>query len=147
VYNEAEQEWYWCSDGEVSQLSDRPRKRMRVVDVDDETVTPLKDKTSKDAYMLVYKRATANNIEPRSAPETIYQSILADNVALHAEVADRECSRVALSEEFDNISATKKDVLATLPGVSWAVGPVSSELTTDGLHRPHRGAYGLAQIT
>jgi ubiquitin carboxyl-terminal hydrolase 48 len=113
----SDQQWYWCSDNEVTKLDDRPKKRAKV-DPDESDEAQVKELSSKDAYMLVYKRFTVTNAVSRPAPETVMDAITADNTVLMDEVAGRESTLAALGHEFDHLATVKRDVLGSLPGVS-----------------------------
>lgn len=108
VYNEEDHEWYQCNDQEVIKISDRPRKRPKM----DATVDLSK---SKDAYMLVYKKR-GPAIAPLPVPDQLRASIDADNLAMEAEIADRAQKRLDAEEEFANLVAAKREVLACLRG-------------------------------
>lgn len=112
----SDKEWYHCSDGDVSKMNDRPKKRAKSDSSGEDTET--KDRFSRDAYMLVYKRSTLANVALRSAPERILAAIEADNVAVEGEISDRDYTKASLGDEFDHLAAMKREVLRLLPGVS-----------------------------
>ncbi|WWC89000.1 uncharacterized protein L201_003917 [Kwoniella dendrophila CBS 6074] len=111
VYDEAEQSWLLCNDEEVKTLSDRPVKKARTnYKLDGDT------QTSKDAYMLVYKRRDQQDVAPREPPSVIWDKVIAHRVTLEEERMAIGIKREQLEDEFDQMNVLKKHVLRLLPG-------------------------------
>lgn len=94
----------------MSKLSERPRKRKLDADVISH------DLTSKDAYMLVYKLQTAKEAA-KEPPPVLMDAVMADNAAMLTEISEREKTKQALGDEYDNLTSIKRSVLEDLPGV------------------------------
>lgn len=113
----SEQEWYFCSDGEVCKLSERQSrpnssKKLKLgPDVVDEQV-------SKDAYMLVYQLRSQSNPATRPLPVHLKDAIEADNTAVHTEIAERTHKLITYEGQFDELVTEKEKMLAMIHGVS-----------------------------
>lgn len=106
----SDHEWYECNDDEVKKLSARPRKRIRLdPDVAEEQM-------SKDAYMLVYKRRDGTSDPRVPIPPSLLEAIEADNTALEVEVSERGQKMLDTEQEFDDLVAAKREILACLQG-------------------------------
>ncbi|KLT43767.1 hypothetical protein CC85DRAFT_284275 [Cutaneotrichosporon oleaginosum] len=109
VYDENDKEWYFCSDGEVSKLSERTTKKIKLdPDFPD-------DQVSRDAYMLVYQRRR-NPPPQRHAPEHMRREIELDNDEFTGAIAAQFDRSDLLGDAFDVLVKEKEAVLKLLPG-------------------------------
>ncbi|WWC94448.1 hypothetical protein V866_001294 [Kwoniella sp. B9012] len=113
VWDEAEQTWLLCNDEEVTNLSDRPTKKSRKaikLDKLDE------DKySSKDAYMLVYKRKDQGQVAAKQPPPAIWDRVIAHNVTLQEEQNAIGVKRMQVEDEFDQLYNLKKHTDHIIP--------------------------------
>lgn len=120
MYDEHSKEFYFYSDELVERAvdrKDRPTKRVKL-----EPVTSEDEESSRDAYMLVYRRlGTGASAVPRDPPKSIADAIDADNAALTADINGRVDRRLQLAAQFDSVQSEKLTVLKQMPGVSFAV--------------------------
>ncbi|BEI93443.1 uncharacterized protein CcaverHIS019_0510710 [Cutaneotrichosporon cavernicola] len=109
VYDENDKEWYFCSDGEVCNLSERPKKKLKL-DPD-----APGDQVSRDAYMLVYQRSRQPPPQ-RHAPQHLRREIRRDNDELLSSMGGQFDKRKTLSEAFNLLVREKETVLNLIPG-------------------------------
>lgn len=81
-------EWYICNDEEVTVKSEPAKKKLKL----SITGTLMNgngndDETSKDAYMLVYKRL--GSTEPIKPPKGVLEAVEAENAAFLKDVEER----------------------------------------------------------
>ncbi|WWC62222.1 uncharacterized protein I303_104817 [Kwoniella dejecticola CBS 10117] len=111
VYDESADIWLLCNDEEVKNLSDRPVKKPRLaLKLDDDV------RTSKDAYMLVYKREEAAEVVSQDPPSSVADKIRASNSFLEEEKSEIGVKREQLEDEFGQINGIQRHVLRLLPG-------------------------------
>lgn len=103
-------EWYFCSDGEVCNLSERPKKKIKL-----DSDAPA-DQVSRDAYMLVYQRS-GQPPPQRHAPELMRKDIERDNDVFTGTIAAQFDKSEMLSEAFNILVVEKEAVLSLIPGV------------------------------
>ncbi|WRT66676.1 uncharacterized protein IL334_003636 [Kwoniella shivajii] len=116
VYHEAEQSWLLCNDEEVKDLSERPKKKPRIMlNLDGDT------QTSKDAYMLVYKRNNGIRVQPQQPPRLIIEKVEALNVTLESEINEIGVKREAMEDELAHLDGIKRLVAELLPGTDCIV--------------------------
>lgn len=111
----SEQEWYFCSDGEVCKLSERPERQSKKVKLDPDVAD---EQMSKDAYMLVYQRRRPSTSVPRALPPHLMDAIEADNSVVLTDIAERMDKLMTFEEEFDALVAAKEEMLGMIQGVS-----------------------------
>nr|XP_019046681.1 hypothetical protein I302_05431 [Kwoniella bestiolae CBS 10118]OCF25611.1 hypothetical protein I302_05431 [Kwoniella bestiolae CBS 10118] len=103
VWDEAEQAWLLCNDEEVKNLSERPAKRPKLsLKLDGDT------HSSKDAYMLVYRRKDQNQVVPKQPPSTVWDKVMAHNVTLREEQNEIGVKQAQMEDEFDHLNGLKK---------------------------------------
>lgn len=106
-------EWYYCSDEEVDVVKATGQPAKKRIRLDPDAVS---DDSSKDAYMLVYRRI--EDITALSPPNAILEAIAADNAAAMAEIEQRSSERTRFAEEFESLSKIKTEVVDIIQGVS-----------------------------
>ncbi|GMK59688.1 hypothetical protein CspeluHIS016_0802940 [Cutaneotrichosporon spelunceum] len=109
VYDENDKQWYFCSDGEVCNLSERPKKKIKL-DPD-----MLGEQVSRDAYMLVYQRSRQPPPQ-RHAPEHLRKEIRQDNDEFLSFMGEQFDKRQTLCDAFNVLVREKEAVLKLLPG-------------------------------
>ena len=98
----SEQVWLHCSDESITRAD---RKKAR-----------LDDYSSKDAYILVYKRQ--EDVFPIDPSRAIVARVMERNAAFDKDFASREVKRRVLFDEYNQAQEAKKHVLDVLSGVS-----------------------------
>ncbi len=87
VYNEDDGEWYACNDEEVTKQSEPVRKKAKL-DTEDAAPRPSDgNRTSKDAYMLVYKRES--KVDPIDPSAAVMSKVEEENAATNEELLER----------------------------------------------------------
>ncbi|OCF60862.1 hypothetical protein L486_00506 [Kwoniella mangroviensis CBS 10435] len=113
VWDETEQSWLLCNDEEVTNLSDRPtkkaRKALKLDKLDEERYS------SKDAYMLVYKRKDQGQVASKQPPPVIWDRVMAHNVTLLEEQNTIGVKRMQVEDEFDQLYNLKKHTDHIIP--------------------------------
>lgn len=89
----------------------RPKKRIKL-ETDDNV------ESSRDAYMLVYRKMGGPRTEPHDPPPSVAEAIEADNAALASEIDGRMNKNADLGSQFDSVQAEKLAVLREIEGVS-----------------------------
>lgn len=114
MYDEQSKEFYFYSDELVQRVADgesRPKKRIKL-ETDDGT------ESSRDAYMLVYRKMGGPLAVSQDPPPAVVEAIEADNTALASEINGRMNKNSELADQFDSVQAEKLAVLSEIEGVS-----------------------------
>ncbi|WVR06745.1 hypothetical protein IAU60_003780 [Kwoniella sp. DSM 27419] len=118
VFDETEQIWLLCNDEQVTNLSGQTRKKPKLSLASN--MSEAETQTSKDAYMLVYKKRIGDD-RPKDPPEIVWKGVQADNAAFLEERASAIAGREALGDEFERMNGAKKEILQSLPGLDCIV--------------------------
>lgn len=118
MYDEDSKEFYFYSDEHVERVEDkeaRPTKRIKLE-------TNGNSESSRDAYMLVYRKMGSPAAIPRDPPQAVLDAIEADNALLASEIEERLRENSNLVSQFEPVKKEKLAVLKDIAGVSSSVG-------------------------
>ncbi|OCF31948.1 hypothetical protein I316_06331 [Kwoniella heveanensis BCC8398] len=108
VWDEAEKTWLLCNDEEVTEIDQRPPKRMRLTSPNSMPGIKSDTQSSKDAYMLVYQKRD-HDVPPTDPPDIVSERVWADNIALENEGSDAAVKRGAMEDEYLHLNRAKRD--------------------------------------
>lgn len=90
----------------------RPHKKAKLdIPGDDKD----KIESSKDAYMLVYKRRDGR-VPPQAPPAIVMEKVKEENRGLREELNKVEVRKEVLEDEWEHLKGAKMDVIRALPG-------------------------------
>ncbi|KIR98682.1 hypothetical protein L804_04261 [Cryptococcus deuterogattii 2001/935-1] len=105
TYDEIDDIWYVCNDDLVQPKPARPHKRIKLD-------KPAGDKdrleSSKDAYMLVYKRRDGH-VPPQSPPAIVMEKVKEENRGLREELNKGAVRKEVLEDEWEHLKGAKMD--------------------------------------
>ncbi|KAK4687825.1 hypothetical protein P7C73_g2281, partial [Tremellales sp. Uapishka_1] len=114
TYNR-DKEWYDCNDEEITKLSERPKKRLKLANPEFQA--------SRDAYMLVYKRKGENTV-PTQPPDSVMERVKEDNAIFNAELDHRALKKEnVVDKQVDHV--VPRDALST-----WLKADTFADLST-----------------
>ncbi|WVQ77862.1 hypothetical protein IAR50_007560 [Cryptococcus sp. DSM 104548] len=119
TYDEPTDTWYICNDEQVSPKPPRPTKRLKFSSTSS-SPPPLGEESSKDAYMLVYRRRDGR-MAPQRPPGMVMEKVNLDNEKFRAEMNGVGVRKEVLGDEWDHMKGAKMDVVRALSGTDFTV--------------------------
>lgn len=117
TYDESNDTWYICNDELVQPKPVRPHKKIKLEKPGDDKG---KLESSKDAYMLVYKRRDGH-VSPQFPPAIVMEKVKEENRGLREELNKVGVRKEVLEDEWEHLKGAKVDVIRDLPGTDYIV--------------------------
>ncbi|KAE8539220.1 hypothetical protein D1P53_004316 [Cryptococcus gattii VGV] len=129
TYDEIDDIWHICNDELIQPKPARPHKKTKL---DKPGADKDRLESSKDAYMLVYKRRDGH-VPPQSPPAIVMEKVKEENRGLREELNKGAVRKEVLEGEWEHLKGAKMDTEYIVPRdalAAWIQSPSFPDLNT-----------------